>query len=156
MLGQSGAVAVAVHDEMAERLELVPAGRQHRPEDRRQAGVGDHHGVLGVTDDVADLLRPQPDVDGVHDRAHAGNREVRLLVLLGVPGEGGHPVAGLDAEAVQARRQLIRAVRQGPELDSARALVFAGDDFAVGIQGPAVLEDVPDRERKVHHRAAHG
>jgi hypothetical protein len=55
----------------------------------------------------------------VHHRAHAGNGEVRLLVLLGVPGEGGDPVAGLDAEAAQASRQLIRAVGQGPERDPA-------------------------------------
>ena len=155
MLGQRGTVALAEHDEVPERLELIPAGRQHRPEDRRQAGVGEQHGVLGVADDVADLLRRQPDVDGVHHRSHAGDGEVRLLVLLGVPGEGGDPVAGLDAQAAQAGRQLIRAIRQGPELDPARALGLAGDDFAVGVQRPAVLEDVPDRERKVHHRAAH-
>jgi hypothetical protein len=43
---------------MAERLELVPmATRQDRCEDWRQAGVGEYHGVLGVADDVADLLR---------------------------------------------------------------------------------------------------
>ena len=141
---------------MAERLELIPAGRQDRPEDRRQAGAGEYHGVLGVADDVADLLRRQPDVNGVHHRTHAGNGEVRLLVLLGVPAEGGDPVAGPDTQAAQAGRQLIRAVGQGPELDPAHPAGLAGNDLAVGIQGPAVLEDVPDRERKVHHRAAHG
>ena len=140
---------------MAERLELIPAGRQDRREDRRQAGVGDYHGVLGVADDVADLLRRQPDVDGVHHRAHAGNGEVRLLVLLVVPGEGGDPVAALDAQPAQAGCQLIRAVREGPELDPAHAIGLVGDHFAVGVCGPAVLEDVPDAERKVHHRAAH-
>jgi len=32
VLGQFGAVTLAVHDEMAERLELIPAGRQDRCE----------------------------------------------------------------------------------------------------------------------------
>jgi hypothetical protein len=154
--GQPGAVAVAVHDEMAEGLEFIPAGRQHRSEDRRQAGVGEQHGVLGMADDVSDLLRRQPDVDGVHHRTHARNGEVRLLMLLVIPAKGGDPVAPLDAQAAQAGRQLIRAVGQGPELDAARPVGLAGDDLAVGVQGPAVLEDVPDRERKVHHRGAHG
>ena len=140
---------------MAERLELIPAGRQNRCEDRCEARVGEYHGVPGMADDVADLLGRQPDVEGVHHRTHARNGKVRLLVLLGVPGEGGHPVAGLDAQPAQAGRQLIRAVRQGAELDPAHALGLVGDDFTVGVCGPAVLENVPDAERKVHHRAAH-
>jgi hypothetical protein len=92
----------------------------------------------------------------VHHRAHAGDGEVRLLVLLGVPGEGRDPVAGLDAQAAQAGRQLIHTVGQGPELDPAHPVGLVGDDLAVGVGGPAVLEDVPDGEREVHHRAAHG
>ena len=36
---------------------MVAAIGQDRAEGRRQAGVGDEHGVLGVADDVADLLR---------------------------------------------------------------------------------------------------
>ena len=120
-----------------------PPSARTGPEDRRQAGVGDEHGVLGVADDVADLLRRQPDVDGVHHRAHAGDGEVRLLVLLGVPGEGRDPVAGLDAQAAQAGRQLIHTVGQRPELDAPHPVGLAGDDLAVGVGGPAVVEDVP-------------
>ena len=156
MPGQLGTVAVAVDDEVPDRLEFIPACGQDRPEDRREAGIGEYYGILGMADDVADLLRRQPDVDGVHHRAHAGNGEVRFLVLLVIPAEGGDPVARLDAQAAQAGRQLIRAFRQGPELDAARPVGLAGDDLAVGVQGPAMLEDVLDRERKVHHRAAHG
>ena len=92
----------------------------------------------------------------VHHRAHAGDGEVRLLVLLVIPAEGGDPVALPDAQAAQAGRQLFRAVGQRAELDAPRPVGLAGDDLAVGVQGPAVLEDVPDGEREVHHRAAHG
>ena len=77
-------------------------------------------------------------------RAHAGNGEVRLQVLGVVPAEGGDPVAGLDAQAPQRGRQLLSAVRQRTELDAPRAVGLAGDDLAVGVERPAVREDVPD------------
>ena len=153
--GQRGPVAVAVHDEVPDRLDLVPAFGQDRPENAGQAGVGDDHRVLGVADDVAELVGGQPDVEGVHHRAQARNGEVRLQVLGVVPAEGGHPVAGADAEAAQAGRQLLGPVGQGRERDAAGTAGLAGDDLAVPVQGPAMLEDVPDRERELHHRAAH-
>ena len=154
--GERGPVTVAVHDEVPDRLDLVAGLDQDRAQDAGQAGVDDDHRVLGVADDIAELVGGQPDVQGVHHRAHAGDGEVRLLVLLVVPAERGHPVPGADPEAAQAGRQLLRPVGQGPELDVARAVGLASDDLAVAVQGPPVLEDVLDREREVHHRAAHG
>ena len=111
--------------------------------------------MIGVADDVADLPGGQPDIDGVHHRPHAGDREIRLLVLLAVPAEGGHPVPGPHAQAVQGPRQLPRPAGQRAELDAAGAIGPAGDDLTITVQIPAMLKDVPDGERVIHHRAAH-
>ena len=50
---------------------------------------------------------------------------------------------------------VLGPVCQRPELDAPCAAALAGDDLAVGVKRPAVREDVPDREREIHHGAEH-
>ena len=70
--------------------------------DQRQEGqVEEQRGVLGVVGDVGDLLGEQARVDGVADRADAGDGVVELEMAVAVPGQRRHPVAGLDAEPDQ-------------------------------------------------------
>ena len=47
--------------------------------------VDDDHLVLGIIDDVDELLGEQAGVQGVDDRTHGGNREVQLEVFALVP-----------------------------------------------------------------------
>ena len=68
--------------------------------------------VLGVVDDVDELLREEPDVHRVEHRAHAGHREVELEVPAGVPGEGGDPVARAHAQAGPAPPRAARPGRR--------------------------------------------
>ena len=61
--------------------------------------VDDDDLVLGVIDDEGQLFGEEPDVEGVQDRAHAGNGDVRLHVRLVVPHEGGDPVTAARRRA---------------------------------------------------------
>ena len=90
---ECGCVTVADDDEALDRLQLV----DHACEHRHERVVDDHDLVLGVVDDVRELLGEQPDVQRVQHRAEARDREVRLEVLLRVPAERA------DAVAVDAR-----------------------------------------------------
>ena len=74
-----------------------------RRERGQQAAVHDDDLVLGVVDDVHELVGGQPDVERVHDRAHAGDRVVGLEVFLVVPAERGHRIARRRRPAGSAR-----------------------------------------------------
>ncbi len=82
-------------DDVLDGLALVA----NPGEQRRDRTVDDDDLVLGVVDHVGQLLGEQPDVEGVQHSPHGGNRQVRLEVLLVVPGEGADPVVVADTEA---------------------------------------------------------
>ena len=142
-------VAVADDDEVLDRLE----GGRDLPEEWNEGVVDDHHAVLGVVRDVGQLLREQADVQGVKNGAHAGDREVGLQVFLVVPGEGADPVSRLDAEALERVGELGAALRDFGVGADPCAVRLAGDDPAVSVHPASVIEDHPDRQREVHHRA---
>ena len=74
-----------------------PEGFEHL----EQRLVDDDHLVLGIVDDVGELVGEQPGVQGVDDRAHRGDREIQLQVLALVPQQRGHRVSLADAERGQ-------------------------------------------------------
>ena len=67
-----------------------------RLEQRHEGEVGHHDPVLGVIDDPGDLLGKQARIDGVVDRADAGDAVPGLEMAVAVPGERRDPVAELD------------------------------------------------------------
>ena len=111
--------------------------------------------VLGVVDDVGQLLGREPDVQRVQHRPHAGDGEVGLQVALVVPAEGADPVALLDAEAGQGRRQLLGPGGHLGEGGRAVPARLDGDDGAVAVHLLPVAQDVADQERGVLHGAFH-
>ena len=62
-----------------------------------------------MIDDLGDLLGEQARIDGVVDRADAGDAVPGLEVPPGVPGERRDAVAELDAVALEPLRHLQRA-----------------------------------------------
>jgi hypothetical protein len=108
-----------------------------------------------MVDHSRELLREQTKVQRVQHRPHAGNREVRLDVLLGVPQERPDPVPGLDPEPDEGRREPRRAIADLGERRSPRAVRRRRHDLASPVDLTAVLEQVRDRERKILHRAQH-
>jgi len=110
---QLAAVAVAHHHVVGDAVERGGKLLQHRHE----RVVDEDDLVLRVVDDVRELLGEEADVQGVQHRAHAGDGEVQLEVLLVVPGEGGHAIALLHAKTVKHACQPIDAVRQAGVAD---------------------------------------
>ena len=135
-------------------------GRQRRgdPLDERQEGqVEEEDPILGMVDDVGDLLLAQPGIDRVVDRAEASDSVPRLQVPPRVPGQRRHPVADLDAVALQPLREPARPLmdrRVGRAVH--RPLDRARDHRPVRMLRPGVIEDAVDEQRPVLHQADHG
>ena len=98
-VGEVAGVAVADDDVVLDGLE----GGGELLEGRDQRVLDQDHLVLGVVDDVGELLGEEAHVEGVEHGAHAGHGHVDLEVLADVPGEGGDAVALLARPARRAR-----------------------------------------------------
>ena len=75
--------------------------RQQRREQAEQRAVDEDHLVVGVVDDVGELLGEQPDVQRVQHAPGARRGEVQLEVAGRVPRERRHAAVGGDAEVVE-------------------------------------------------------
>ncbi len=106
MAAEAAVVAVA-HDHVVPDALEAPGELGQR---RREGVVDEDHPVLGVVDDVGDLVGEQADVDRVQDGAEARHAEVELEVALAVPAEGRHPVALLDAEPLEDAAEALDAL----------------------------------------------
>ncbi len=124
-VGEVAGVAVADDDVVLDGLE----GGGELLEDGDERVLDQDHLVLGVVDDVGELLGEEAHVEGVEDGAHAGHGHVDLEVLADVPGEGGDAVALLDAQLVERGRELLDPL----------------DDLAVAHAGLGVALDADDR-----------
>src|SRR5262249_23634789 len=97
---------------------------------RHKAAVDDERAVAGMSRDVADVLRVQPQVERVEDESAAGNAEVRLQVLVVVPAESRNAVAAFEPDAVECYSELLRASREVAVRVAVEAFVRqAGDDL---------------------------
>src|SRR5262249_10506239 len=94
-------------------------------------------------------------IDGVADRADAGDGVVELEMAITVPGECRHPVAGFDAKPNQGVRQLPDPLARGGVTVTMEA-AFHGlrHDFNVGIRFGGEVDHARDQQRSVHHHAA--
>ena len=71
-------------------------------EQRQQALVDDQDAILGVVDDVGELVGVQAQVQRVQHRADRRDRQVRLEVLMPRPGERRHAIARRTPSAWRA------------------------------------------------------
>ena len=87
---------------MFQVIQLVADGG-----DQRQEGLVDEQDlVLGVIEDVHQLLREQPGIDGMADQAGAGDTKIDFQVAIVIPGQGGGPVAMVQSQLQQRGSQL--------------------------------------------------
>jgi hypothetical protein len=120
-----------------------------------QRTVDEDHLVVGVVDDVGELLGEQADVEGVQDSPRARRGEVELEVAGGVPGERGHAPVGGDPEIVEHPAELAGAGCPLPYVVRSRPSPVAGDDALVRVILLSPLEDVGNRQWNVLHQALH-
>jgi hypothetical protein len=147
-------VGAVGHDhDVLHGLEVLP----HALDDRQQVEVDEDRLVLGVIGDVGDVLGRQPRVDGVQHGADAGDAEIELEVAIGVPGDGAHRIAELDAQPLQRLGHLLGAPQRVPVAVAVhRPLDRARDDLDVGVVPPGEVDDLRDQQRTVLHQAEHG
>ena len=155
-LRQAGRRQVGIVGEDEDALE-APELRREALEQRQEHRVGEQIAVLGVIDDVGDLVREQARVDRVADRADARDAVVELEMAMVVPGKGRDPVAHADLELRLERvGQLPDPGAQLRIAGPVRRLVGgAGDHLGLAVIVGRVVEDRRDPERQVHHQAAH-
>ena len=142
----------AVDDDVAQRRQV---GEQ-LAERGRQGVVDDDDLVVGVRGDVDELLREQPDVERVEDRAHRRHRQVGDEVLGVVPHERGDALVAVDAQPAQCMGQLRGASADLRIRHSTSLVPGAGDDLLVRVDGRSEGEDRADEEGRGLHRAVHG
>jgi hypothetical protein len=92
------------------RLDLLP--------ERQQRFVDEDRAVVGMVDDVGELVGVETEVEGMEDAASERNAEVGLEVGPVVPGEGGDAVSRFDA---QVDERLGCAARAAGEIGVAAA-----------------------------------
>ncbi len=111
-------------------------------QERQEAEIGHDRAVFRVVDDPGDLLGKQARVDGVIDRPDAENAVPCFQVAPGVPGERRHPVAELDAVAVEPLRHFQGARAQRRVVGGVeRPLHRARDHLASAVIMPGMVDD---------------
>src|SRR5215472_17088181 len=134
----------------------------HGLQARSDAGEDRHHRifhqddrVLGVVDDILELLGEKPQVEGVEDSAHQRHCEVCFEMLLGVPRQRPDAIIGSHAEAPQRSRQLFRPIGDRRVRCLAARHPLASHHLAASIDRAAMPEDGGDVYRKILHGALH-
>ncbi len=149
----AGHVALVGHHD--HRLDALHVGAPF--DDGRQEGkVGEEDLILGVADDVAELVGEQPRVQRVAHRADPHDRVPGLHVAAGVPGQRRDPVAGLHAQPLERVGESL-----GPRADVGvggaddRSFDRTGDDLTPAVPVGGVVEQFVQRQRPVLHQAQH-
>ena len=147
---RNGGVHRVRHDhDVLHARDLVADQREHRI----HARVREDHAVLRVVDDVGEVLRREPEVQRVKDRARERRGPVDLEMTMAVPCQRRDAIALRDAEIPQRAREARRArgevrVRVAEE----RAARHARRQRLLREEPAAPLEEVRERERVAHHQ----
>src|SRR4051812_16836028 len=133
--------------------------RQLRPQaldQRNKARFDKEQPVLGVVDDVDDLLVEEARVDRVAHRADAGDPVIQLEMAEIVPRQGADPVAGSDPEPQQRLCETPRAalgLPVGVAVD--RPIDEAGDHLDIAVIARRVPDKRRDQQLPLRHQPAH-
>ena len=149
--GQEILVGILDHEDV---LDLRPVLKLL--EQRKEAAVDDHRLVAAVVGDIGEFVRMQAQVQRMEDEPAARNAEVRLEVLVVVPGERRDSIAALEPELFEGDGELLGSSRHVPVGVTVEALVRQpGDDLLLPEEGLRPPQDRGKRELVVHHQAVH-
>ena len=125
-------------------------------DERRERQVEEAMAILGMIDDVSELVGKQARIDGVDHRARAGHRVIELEVAIAVPRERADAIARLHAQARQCAGEAARADVGGAiGVTVDRAFDGARHDLGVAVVAIRVADQRRDHQRLIHHQAEH-
>ena len=101
------------------------------------------------------MLWKQAKVECVQDRAHAGDRVIKLEMAIVVEAESGHPIAGLDPQPLQGSGEPVDTGYQVRVGHPVHALVALGDDLAASVEAFHSPHHVLHSQLVVLHQAFH-
>src|SRR5882672_592429 len=123
---------------------------------REEDVVNDEEAIAGVIRDSGNFVGMKPQVQRMQNAACAGDTKKGFEVAAVVPHHGGDAVTGLQAEFRESGRE---AARPAIEFAIARAndglVRLARDDFDARKDLRGALQDGGQRQREIHHGAAH-
>ncbi len=138
----------------------VRAMRREALDQRHEGQVEEDVLIIGVVDDVGDLVGEQARIDGVAHRARARHAIVDLQVPVAVPGQRADALAGLHAERGQRIRQLLGAIAHGRVRGAMEltpiALHAARHDFGRTVVPRGMFDDGRDEQGRAHHVSHQG
>ena len=136
-----------------EALHRLEPGRQLLGE-RQGGGVDEQPGILGVIDDVDELIGVEARVHRMHHGARARDAVEELEVAVRVPAERADPVARAHTEPAECLGQALGpAMRVGVRVAMDRSVDVARDDRRAAMERRRVLDRARDHQRHVHDRA---
>ena len=126
-------------------------------DDQRHEGqVGEQHGIAGMGDDVADVVRRQARVHGMANRPHARDRPIQLQVPIAVPGHGGDAVAVLHAKPRQHVGEAARSRLDRGIIGAVKArLGNPGDQLCFRVPACGMLDDGRKKKILLLHQPKH-
>ena len=125
--------------EALNRLQLM----RDRLQQRNQRSVYKNHVVLGMVDDVNELLLWQSNIQGVADGAGQRHTEVKFQMFEAVPGESADTISRLDAQSFQRIAQSFDSqVKLAVAVFVHGSIGQFGFDRLVGVHASGMLKDV--------------
>ena len=122
-----------------------------RLQQRQKILIDKDHPVTGMVDDVFQVRRGEPDIQGMEHRPHGGHALIEFQVPPVIPHKAGHPVAGPDAMIAQGNRQLVGpppCLRQGLAMGSITGI---GNHLFFGTQGRPPAQNARQKQGCVLH-----
>jgi hypothetical protein len=124
-------------------------------EDREKRLVDEDDAVVGVGDDVRQIVRGEPQIQRMQHSTRARDREVEFQVLVRIPAERAHALAALDAYFQQRMSQPVRPGIIVAVTIAVGAALDARGDLFVRKKPPCALEEMLQGQRIVHHQPVH-
>ena len=107
--------------------------------------------------DAGDFMGVKAQVQRVQDATGTGNSEECLQMARMIPHHGSNAVARLQAEFCESGRETARPAVEFSVTAANNGLVrLSRNNFDPGENLPRTLQNGRERQRKIHHRTAHG
>ena len=129
--------------------------RQELGEGLSDRPVAEDRLVAGMVDDVGELVCEQPHIERMEDPAAAGNTEVELQMVVGVPAEASDPRVRGNTERIERPTELATPGCPPAVGATAGAAGQTGHDLLARRELLGSFQEVRERQRPLLHQPVH-